>query len=379
MTVCVLTGCSSGLGSLVLSQLVQRLPRNSTIFAAFRTQTPPSLPLPLQDSARIVWLPLDLSSPSSVDRFVEKVKVEASSIDSVLLNAATWNTTFRTSGVQDGEGQGKWAEEFVVNHLSQLRLVKQLLPLLSSTSPPTSSSATSDPHSRIIFTSSTLQNSLSAELDTVEKVLEILKDPTDSFSTPKNRYASSKLLQSLAYYNLSQELAKEGSQVDIVGVSPGFVPTTGLSRDSPWWQRLWMKWVIYYFPFCSTEEQGARKILECFNDFLLENPFPSETLSKQLSSTSTPTSTSSSPPSPSVPSTTSSTPASTVDSTTRSRIVFHPASLSPLEKSKSIKTTPLYDEISRMVQGMKGSERGEGNEKWEEFVRRITKGSEVEG
>lgn len=225
MTVCVLTGCSSGLGSLVLSQLVQRLPRNSTIFAAFRTQTPPSLPLPLQDSARIVWLPLDLSSPSSIDRFVEKLKVEATSIDCVLLNAATWNTTFRSSRVQ-----GKWAEEFVVNHLSQLRLVKQLLPLLSSTSPPTSSTATSDPHSRIIFTSSTLQNSLSAELDTVEKVLEILKDPTDSFSTPKNRYASSKLLQSLSFYDLSQELAKEGSQVDIVGVSPGKLQASVNSR-----------------------------------------------------------------------------------------------------------------------------------------------------
>ncbi|GAA5962733.1 hypothetical protein JCM3765_006183 [Sporobolomyces pararoseus] len=318
MAVLVLTGCSSGLGARVLSELAHSLPIGSTIFSGYRSSTPPPTPTRLSKESQVQWIPLDLTSLDSVDQFVQQVKEKLRSrrsggIDCILLNAATWNNNFRTTVIEGGEGV--WAEEFVVNHLAQFRLAKSLLPLLSNSSTPSGS------RSRIVFTSSSLQNSLGPQISSIEKVLSVLQNSADPQSAARNRYASSKLLQSLSFYHLQKEMQSEGKAIDIVGVSPGFVPTTGLSRDAPWWQQLLMKWVIYYLPFCSTEEQGTGKILETLNYLLPSNPFPS-TLDEQLSSTS---------------------PTNSPDSTSSSRLVFHPDSLAPTAAKSSSK---LYEESS---------------------------------
>ncbi|GAA5916205.1 uncharacterized protein JCM6883_000689 [Sporobolomyces salmoneus] len=341
MTVLVLTGCTSGLGARVLSRLVERLPAGSRIFAGYRSTTPPpalsSLP-----KDYVEWLPLDLSSLASVDHFAEQIRIQlgnnGAKIDCVLLNAATWNTSFRSTTVQDQEEAEVWAEEFVVNHLAQFRLVRKLLPLLSS-----SPSSDSTRRGRIVFTSSSLQNSLPAQMTSVDKALSILQDSNEQLSTARNRYASSKLLQSLSFYNLQWKLEKDHREVDIVGVSPGFVPTTGLSRDSPWWQQLLMKWVIYYLPFCSTEEQGTRKILECVDYLLPSNPFPS-TLDTQLDT-----------------------------ETSSSRLVFHPPSLSPLQ-SKS--TSRIYAEVRDLLRNDRGGEAGTND--WNRLMKKILVDIEVQ-
>ena len=121
-----------------------------------------------------------------------------------------------------------------------------------------------------------------------------------------------------------------------------------------------MKWVVYYLPFCSSEEQGmlpgsgdcvrtfdkrcfrdagTRKILECLNYFLPSRPFPSN-LDEQL-----PTSI------PREPSTTSHSVAS-------SRLVFHPPSLSPLESKSS---APVYSELRELLGGI-GRDPGAGKD-----------------
>lgn len=220
MSTLVLTGCSSGLGAKVLSELAHSLPIGSTIFSGYRSSTPPATPTRLSKESQLHWIPLDLTSLDSVDHFVRQVKEKlnrgqgSGGIDCILLNAATWNNTFRTSLVEGSEEA--WAEEFVVNHLAQFRLAKGLLPLLSN-----SSITSSSQRSRIVFTSSSLQNSLGPQILSLEKVLSILQNSADPQSAARNRYASSKLLQSLSFYNLQKELQSEQKAIDIVGVSPG--------------------------------------------------------------------------------------------------------------------------------------------------------------
>lgn len=205
MTVIVLTGCSSGLGARVLAQLVRHLPSGATILSGYRSTSPPPSPPGLSDGSTLAWIPLDLASLASVDQFVRQVETKLgsnSSIDCVLLNAATWNNSYRPTKVDDAE----WSQEFVVNHLAQHRLVEGLLPLLSAGS-----------RGRIVFTSSSLQNSLPREVESIEQVVSILRDPNDKSSTARSRYASSKILQSLSYFHL----AHHAQHLDIVGVSPG--------------------------------------------------------------------------------------------------------------------------------------------------------------
>jgi len=48
-------------------------------------------------------------------------------------------------------------------------------------------------------------------------------------------------------------------------VCPGLVPTTGLFRDSSYWTQVFMRWVLYWFSFCRTEDQAAEAILYLVN------------------------------------------------------------------------------------------------------------------
>ncbi|GAA5941299.1 uncharacterized protein JCM15063_006430 [Sporobolomyces koalae] len=241
MRVCVVTGCSSGLGRLVLSRLVQS-PQHWRVLAGYRSMSPPP-PLESSNQASTVeWIPLDLASENSVDGFIKQVTqrvrgLSTGSLDCLLLNAATWNSTHV-------ETDTKFSQEVHVNHFAQYRIATQLLPLL------TKPSTTSTPRPRVIFTSSSLQNTL-RDLQSLDDLEQVLGNCDHPLSTPKNRYACSKLVQSIAFHLWAQD-----NLVDVIGVSPGFVPTTGLSRSSPGWQRWIMRNIVYWFPFCSTEQQG---------------------------------------------------------------------------------------------------------------------------
>ncbi|GAA6024494.1 hypothetical protein JCM11491_004835 [Sporobolomyces phaffii] len=365
MAVCVLTGCTSGLGLAILARLLEHVPRGSVILAGHRSPSPPPRPTPPHPSTRLVWIPLDLASLESVDRFTERVEqhVAPASIDCVLLNAATWNSSFKPTLAAGG---ATWSEEFVVNHLAQLRLVRRLAPLLAA-------------QSRTVFTSSSLQNSV--PLASIDDVVDVLKDPTHARSTPRNRYAASKLVQSVAFDQLQRALTTE-----VVGVSPGFVPTTGLSRDSPWWQQMVMRWLVYYLPFCSTEEQGATKILECLNYLFPTNPFPSSALDSQLAQTVRPSVGNADSPASCESSHVYAPDRAARASDRLTRVAFHPASLSPLE---STSTAPLYHQLRQfMQQGATAyhdaptgeaeneeSRRAGARGAWEETMRQLTDGT----
>ncbi|GAA6059659.1 hypothetical protein JCM10212_000046 [Sporobolomyces blumeae] len=260
MPVAVVTGCSSGLGALVLRQLLHRLDPTSlphlshwTILAGTRSSARPALPS--SSTVDVEWIPLDLARVDSVRQFAETVKLRLADlpgpphVDVVLLNAATWNEHVKTVDVGEGES---YAEEAFVNHFAQYHLVQLLEPLLARPEPST--------RSRIIVTTSSLQNSVKS----LDDLPNLLRPNASSSSTGKSRYAASKLAQTIAFHHLKRRWSDSGTPVEIVTVSPGFVPTTNLSRDSPWWARWLMRNVVYWLPFCSTEEKGAARILSCF-------------------------------------------------------------------------------------------------------------------
>ncbi|GAA5965584.1 hypothetical protein JCM21900_005165, partial [Sporobolomyces salmonicolor] len=271
MPVLVCTGCSSGLGALVLRQLVDLVASSSsatsstrsphwTVLAGVRSTAPSDLAAlahPRFSCVDLQWLPLDLARLDSVRAFAQQVALELEHrglrrIDALLLNAACWKRSFHGIRVRDEDGQHVWAEEAFVNHFSQHYLVHLLLPLLVA-APPATSCAPPEPSSRarIIYTTSSLQNSIPS----LDDLLPLLTDPSCPASD-KERYAASKLAQTVGFHAWKQHFVENETPVDLVAVSPGFVPTTHLSRESPYLARWILRHVIYWFPFCSTEERG---------------------------------------------------------------------------------------------------------------------------
>ncbi|SGY82950.1 BQ5605_C009g05606 [Microbotryum silenes-dioicae] len=124
-----------------------------------------------------------------------------------------------------------------------------LLHLVSPLLKPTSSV----PHPRIIITSSGLHTKVPAS--SVASLPTILKSPS---TLSMERYRSTKFTQMAnAHYWKSTLKTRD---VDVVAISPGFVPTSGLNRESSAWTRFFLRWVLWWFPFVSTDEQGNSAI-----------------------------------------------------------------------------------------------------------------------
>ncbi|SCZ97894.1 BZ3500_MvSof-1268-A1-R1_Chr3-3g06439 [Microbotryum saponariae] len=120
-----------------------------------------------------------------------------------------------------------------------------LLHLVSPLLKPT----TSVPHPRIIVTSSGLHTKILAS--SVASLPTILKSPS---TLSMERYRSTKFTQMANAHYWKSTLKTH--DVDVVAISPGFVPTSGLNRESSAWTRFFLRWVLWWFPFVSTDEQG---------------------------------------------------------------------------------------------------------------------------
>ncbi|BGP03812.1 hypothetical protein NBRC10513v2_007553 [Rhodotorula toruloides] len=199
---------------------------------------------------------LDLLKLSSVEAFTRRVKDvlnEDEGVDVLFINAAVYNMSARTV---DLAGTA-WTQEAVVNHLSQHYLIQLLAPLL------TRSAANGLPRSRIAFTSSQLHTSIKS-LDTSNNGLApCLKPSPSDHSSGKSRYAASKVAQLISARYWQRHFAAVGvgaRPVDVVTVSPGFVPTTGLTRDVPLLGRLLMRYILALMPFAVSESEGAARL-----------------------------------------------------------------------------------------------------------------------
>ncbi|BGP35700.1 hypothetical protein JCM10296v2_007552 [Rhodotorula toruloides] len=196
---------------------------------------------------------LDLLKLSSVEAFARRVKEalkEDEGVDVLFINAAVYNMSART--VELG-GTGAWTQEAVVNHLSQHYLIQLLAPLL------TRLSINGPSRSRLVFTSSQLHTSIKS----LDELAPCLKPSSSDHSSGKSRYAASKVAQliSARYWQRHFGMAGAGARpVDVVTVSPGFVPTTGLTRDVPLLGRLLMRYILALMPFAVSEAEGAARL-----------------------------------------------------------------------------------------------------------------------
>jgi NAD(P)-dependent dehydrogenase (short-subunit alcohol dehydrogenase family) len=206
----VATGVSSGLGFEAIKQLLEQTQPYKIILGARNTSTTQTAFDGLKfDSANAVSvLPLDLSDLKGVKSFAEKTleKLGQNKIDYLLLNAGISN-----GAEKPGPHGSKWCEAYIVNHLSQHYLVHLLREKLVES------------RSRIVFVSSGAIRAV-PDLSVLDNDLK-----GGSGATGKSIYPESKFVQFLGAHWWRRQLTGTN---DVVAVSPGLIPGTGIGRGS---------------------------------------------------------------------------------------------------------------------------------------------------
>ncbi|KKP06971.1 hypothetical protein THAR02_00951 [Trichoderma harzianum] len=241
----VATGASSGLGFEAIKQLLlQQTQPYKVILGARNTKSTIAAfdALAYDRSGHAVTvLPLELSDVRTVKSFSQQAleKIGGDKIDYLLLNAAI------TNGAEKPGPKGwRWCESVVVNHFSQHYLTHLLREKLVESK------------SRIVFVSS----------GAIRRITDpsVLDDMLKSASGADgmNVYCATKFVQLLNAHWWRRQLA---GQCDVVAVSPGLIPNTGLSRGNGLQLSMDM-------PDAKPIETGAKSILAAFT----RSDFPSD-------------------------------------------------------------------------------------------------------
>ncbi|RYO84238.1 hypothetical protein DL762_005745 [Monosporascus cannonballus] len=231
----VATGASSGLGFEVVKQLLAQTQPYRLILGARDTQrTRAALDELKYDSTRhsLTLLPVELSDLKNVKTFAQQTldALGETNIDYLFLNAGMY---------KDANGPGphgsKWSETYLVNHLSQHYLVHLLREKLEAS------------RSRIIVVSSGAVRSVK-DPDTLEDVMK-----ADS-KAGWPLYGATKFAQLLSAHWWRRQLR---DTCQVVAVSPGRIPQTGLGRNSD--LKLDMS-----MPDAKTVSEGAESLRRAF-------------------------------------------------------------------------------------------------------------------
>ncbi|QPG94035.1 hypothetical protein C2857_004234 [Epichloe festucae Fl1] len=233
----VATGLSSGLGFEVLKQLLERTTPYNVVIGVRDTKTTDDAVEKLQyDRAAnaVTVLPVDLSDLKGVKTFAQQAldSVGQGKIDYLLLNAGMFK-----GAEEKGRHGSKWCEAAVVNHFSQHYLIHLLREKLVAS------------HSRIVVVSSGAICNVQDPTTIEEKIRG--GSGTDGFPV----YASTKFIQLLGAHWWRRQLK---GQCDVVAVSPGLVPNTGLGRGAG-------LQLPVDSPDAKTIPQGASSILEALS------------------------------------------------------------------------------------------------------------------
>ncbi|KAG6011273.1 hypothetical protein E4U43_008447 [Claviceps pusilla] len=233
----VATGLSSGIGFEALKQLLERTTPYKIILGARDTKTTDEaiekLEFDRAANAHAV-LPLDLSNLAGVKTFAQQAleNVGQDKIDYLLLNAAM----FKGAGDEASHGSG-WCEAAVVNHFSQHYLIHLLREKLVAS------------RARIVVVSS------GAIRDVQDPATIEAKIRSGSGADGYTVYAATKFIQLLGAHWWRRQLQ---GQCEVVAVSPGFIPDTGLGRNGG------LK-LPARSPDAKTVPQGAASVLEAFS------------------------------------------------------------------------------------------------------------------
>ncbi|KAK4053999.1 hypothetical protein OIO90_003644 [Microbotryomycetes sp. JL221] len=271
----VCTGGSSGLGLETIKQVL-RQPRWQ-VFVGARPERRHTLEQTFKPwlnsnsnsnsshtNSTVTIVDLNLEHVNSIKQFANSVKQNLtstnSSLDVILLSAAVYcrhkHLINDISARVDDNHTVQFTKEAFVNSLAQHYLIHLLEPEL------TKQSSKSNFHPRIVFVSSSKQNSVNS-FNQISHALLSTTTNDDSTKQPQQqdsmiRYSSSKLIQMASATFWKRKLCPLG--VDVVTVSPGFVPTSGLNRESNWFVQLFLKYVLSWAPFVTSIEQGAETI-----------------------------------------------------------------------------------------------------------------------
>lgn len=230
----IVTGANAGLGLAASSVLAARGARvvlacrsadkAQAAMARIRADVP---------GADLAFLPLDQADLASVRAAVEQAHAEPR-IDALINNAGVmYPPLIRTA-------QG-FEPQFGVNHLGTFALTGLLLPKLAAT-----------PGARVVVTASLAHRFGKIDWNDL--------DAHKSYKTSQ-RYADSKLANTLFLYELDRRLRAAGSPVMAVGCHPG-VATTELGRHSGATQFAFR----YFRRMLNTAEMGAWPTLQAATD-----------------------------------------------------------------------------------------------------------------
>ncbi|KAF4495722.1 hypothetical protein FAGAP_8141 [Fusarium agapanthi] len=206
----VATGVSSGIGFEAIKQLLSQSQPYRVILGARNTKNAQKAYDELKfdrESHGVTVLPLELNDLKGVKSFAEQTldKIGREKIDFLLLNAGLGGVAAEGPGPHGS----KWCESHVVNHLSQHYLVHLLKEKLVESK------------SRIVFVSSGAIRRVSdpSVLDTELKA--------GSGASASTTYCNTKFTGLLGAQWWRRQLAGTN---DVVAVSPGLIPGTGLAN-----------------------------------------------------------------------------------------------------------------------------------------------------
>ncbi|PWN54374.1 hypothetical protein IE53DRAFT_404174 [Violaceomyces palustris] len=229
---------------------------------------------------------MDLSSLASVRRLatelVTQFETEGVRLDLLLLNAAVAKANRNLVKDEDhqdwkkdhdvlSDDQGWYEETACVNHVAHLVLLHLLSPIISKAPSQASDGeqATRTFDTRIVFTSSALHSKLK-NLDALDSYFSRSSFQSSDPWSLLDTYAASKFLQMVGIRSyrrrLEVHLGRSSSvevieqtvpRIEVVAVQPGFVPQTGLSRESSLLKRLVMTYLLPLMPFATSLDDAG--------------------------------------------------------------------------------------------------------------------------
>ncbi|KAG0320898.1 hypothetical protein BGZ99_004260 [Dissophora globulifera] len=190
--------------------------------------------------------PLDLASFKSVRLFADNIISSFPlGIHTLILNAALVVQTRQLT-------EDNYEMNMQVTHLSQFLLTQLLLPSLRA-----SYKACPDEASCIVFVTSALHMAGIGHGRGPELTIENVDGSVDFDGMAA--YRSAKLCQVMCMHGIAASL-KDDDAVNVNAVSPGFIPTTDLKRDSGFALRILMNTVLSRIGAASTVEEGGERV-----------------------------------------------------------------------------------------------------------------------
>ena len=267
----IVTGCSKTSIGFLSSKMLAAKPHNFTVILGCRNElkgkeAEEEIKREVPGS-NVVYKKLDLASFQSIRDFVEQVneiKGFKESGLSLLVNNAGVGWGKQTPFITTCDG----LEEIVgVNHFGHFLLTTLLLPSLKQSKA-----------GRIVVVSSSLHD-LDAQKkddDTSEPKSLLPNFPEKLLFREADKfdgafaYRVSKLCNIWFGYELQRRLVKENdNNVKVISLTPGFIPTTGLTRRAGFFGLLFLHYIIPWFGVTRTINDGALCIVDsCVNDNL---------------------------------------------------------------------------------------------------------------